>query len=285
VDWRDPVVIVTVIVLPIALFVLTCLVAVVLYVKASRTKRASWDSLNFVVVRDYKARLPELTVSYKGREMGSLEITRILFWNSGRVTIDAKDLESFDPVRLTAVEGVDILDASTVFDNIESPSPPHFAGDVSTPDPHFSVKKVGSQWRIKFRYVEPQRGAVIQVVHTGSRELNPVGMGGSIVGASSFEKRLVTIVALLPLPVPSALERRLSYQMKRSISVCMHLLVVVLGIVTTVFFVVAAAEDHQPLLLGVALLQASALWLTGRTLVRLRSAVPTGLEGYLAGPL
>jgi plasmid maintenance system killer protein len=217
--------------------------------------------------------------------MGSLEITRILFWNSGRVTIDAKDLESFDPVRLTAVEGVDILDASTVFDNIESPSPTHFAGDVSTPDPHFSVKKVGSQWRIKFRYVEPQRGAVIQVVHTGSRELNPVGMVGSIVGASSFEKRLVTIVASLPLPVPSALERLVSYRMKRSIYVCMHLLVFVLGIVVTVFYVVLAAEDHQPLLLGGALLQAASLWLIGRNLVRLRSAVPTGLEGYLAGPL
>jgi hypothetical protein len=285
VDWRDPIVIVTVVVLPIALFLVTCLVAVVLYVKALRTKSASWHSRNFVLVRDYRARLPELTVSYKGREMSSLEVTRIVFWNSGRVTLEAKDLESFDPVRLTATKGVEILDASTVVDNIGSASSPHFPGDVTTPDEHFSVEKVGSEWRLKLRYLEPQRGAVLQVVHTGSPDRDPVGMEGSIVGASPFEKRLVTVVVALPMPFPRALERRLSFRTMRYVRSGMFFAMVVLLLATTVGFGAIAAIRRDPFYLIVAVLQLFTLLLTVRTIGRLGSSIPIGLEGYFLDPL
>jgi hypothetical protein len=170
------------------LTLISIVAAAYFYVRGRRVKRPCWAIRTSILVEEYESRIPGLEIAYKGQRMKSLEVTRAVFWNAGRETIRGTDLDSFSPLRVVAGDGVEILDVAPVADNMADDSK-DIVQEGSLAPQHVEVTSSAMGWLIKFRYLEPGRGAVLQIVHTSPDSAAAVSVVGSIIGAQKLEHR------------------------------------------------------------------------------------------------
>jgi hypothetical protein len=121
------------------------------------------------LVVDYKNRLKELSVLYNGQEIENLSITRLAFWNQGNDTISRNDISKIKPLLIKAKNGTTILDVSPVFSSSE-------ACGINVIN-----QRASHEYLLDFEYLDPRKGGVLQVIHTGDHPRN-VWLEGEIKG-------------------------------------------------------------------------------------------------------
>lgn len=65
----------------------------------------------YPLVRSGKSEIPGVEVSYQGREVDDLSITRFSFWNSGKRAFMESDLAYGETIRLYWDESIELFDA------------------------------------------------------------------------------------------------------------------------------------------------------------------------------
>lgn len=206
-------------------------VAYVLYRKGRRVKDPSWAIRSDNLIKEYTARLSDLSVLYKGDSVENLSISKVLFWNRGGDTINRGDIAPADLLRITGVGDVRLLDVRVAQVNSEAA--------------HFSITLSEDQKSayLGFDYLDKGKGAVIQVVHSGTSS-EDVQVLGSIKGAGVPHKKDIKVVNFLPLPTSRAFDQRRKPATRRRIFALVSAIPL---LVYLAFVIVLAVTADEPL--------------------------------------
>ena len=141
------------------------------YVSSLKTKKTAYFMLSVTIVSDLKDKASSLIISYLGKEIDCLTITRILFINKGNELIDGSDLKTTDPLRIALKTGLEVFDSKVLY-------PGKKANE-------FKIQRHGLDIHIEFDYLDQNQGGIIQIVHTGRAE--DLAIDGTIKGISGFD--------------------------------------------------------------------------------------------------
>lgn len=166
--------IITIITLPLTIF-LACLSVFL----NRKDRRPCWATTTNVLIMGYTTKFSGLQVTYNNQPIQNLSMTRIVFWNAGRIDIDKYDLDTSNPLRIHAYGNTDMLDANVLVTN-----QPSSLFTVAISNDHKDAT-------LKFDFLRRDAGAVIQVLHTGVN-LNSVWLVGEIKNVSKLRYRAIT---------------------------------------------------------------------------------------------
>ena len=146
----------------------------VFYIFQKRRRELCWsiDSVN--LIEGNSSLFEKLDIQYGGQKIENLTVSKIVLWNNGNETIDGKDI-AIPPIILprdeanTKILDAKIIKASTIGNGFEI---------HQKPDNEFLA--------MQFDYLDPQQGAVIQVIHTGV-SLLPLMIHGEVKGVKKIQ--------------------------------------------------------------------------------------------------
>lgn len=158
--------------------VLSLVVSYVFYRKSLRLKEPCWWITNTFLVRDYSATLPDLEVRYGKEAIKNLTISRIMFWNKGRDTIERSDIAPSDPVRVAVFGDATVLSSGMIASNYEA----NQCKIALSPDRRAV--------NIEFDFLDDGNGVVMEVIHTGT-SASSIGVTGTVKGVGTPVRRRV----------------------------------------------------------------------------------------------
>lgn len=147
------------------------------YFKGRKVKLAFYYTRSINVVEDL-GKFESLKMFYSDKQIENFTITKLVFWNGGSDTIDSQDISSAEPLILRPIESSEILNANII--HVKN-SASQFSLD--TPDDNSYVK-------LKFDYLDPGDGAIIQIVHTGTSG-EDIEVSGKIKGVGAPVSKLL----------------------------------------------------------------------------------------------
>ena len=155
-------------------FILGLIPAYYFYVKSIKIKEPVWSIKSNNLISGSISTLEKLKITYGKLKIENLTISKILFLNHGSATIDKRDIQTVNPLRISTKE-CNILDVSIL--------------SVSNPSNNFRVNidETKKNAFIDFDYVDLNQGVVIQVVHTGLSSDN-VKIDGDIKGVEGLKQ-------------------------------------------------------------------------------------------------
>lgn len=176
---------------PLFTFIIGVLVTVFFYYKSIRSKQLKYVIKSNNLIKDHSSVLSDLSIRYKDEKVKDLTATRLMFWNSGKVTIDGNDNTSAKPLSLKVDENIKVLEASLLGEN-------NAAAQIKL------VKESEDSLRIEFDYLDSMDGAIINLIHTGI-DSNGILLRGKVKGVkkivqSSIPKAPNVIRLFIPIP-------------------------------------------------------------------------------------
>ncbi|MFN8155728.1 MAG: hypothetical protein U0Y08_15645 [Bacteroidia bacterium] len=178
---------------PIATFAIGILVRTYFYYKSKKSKVLKYVLKSYNLVKDHTSKFSGLNIQYKNEEVKNFTVTKMIFWNSGKGTIDGKDITSAEPLTLTAKDGCRILEATILKSN-------NTASLISVSD-----IKDNNSISLSFDYLDYLDGAVLNILHDGTVSDN-IEFKGKIKGLekvvkTSIPKAPETIHIFVPFPI------------------------------------------------------------------------------------
>lgn len=147
-------------------------IAYMFYYKAINVKKPCFRNKSTNIISPYIFLDNPIKVLFLDEPVKSLTITRIVFWNNGRATINHSDIALADPLRITARNGNRILAVGILGNN--------------KPGANFTVDLNNQNIAtINFDYMDYSNGVVIQIYHTGSDE-DELYVEGSLRGVDEI---------------------------------------------------------------------------------------------------
>lgn len=84
----------------LALAVIGIGAAVFFWIRPRRFARLKYATYSENLVKDFKAQVEGLAVTYEGMEVTTLTVTKLAFWNAGSEPLDKEDISGIDPLRV-----------------------------------------------------------------------------------------------------------------------------------------------------------------------------------------
>ena len=149
------------------------LFAIYVWIKGKRKKEISVYRSCYELVNFGRSNLNAVKLLYKGHEISDLAITKFAIWNSGNEVINWSDVVEKRPLEIKSKEEhTDILDVNIITESEDTNS-----FEIAAHEMHCMG--------IKFDYIEPNDGVVVQVLHTGSTD--HVNVDGKIKGGKEIK--------------------------------------------------------------------------------------------------
>jgi len=178
--------------------------AAVFYAKAKKERIPCYEYSNKTLIEGVDKTLDGLQLHYRGQPQSRITVTKIVFWNEGRETIDKNNLVIADPIRIICPINIDVLNIQIT--NFSSSTNAIKLGLPSNSDEYQS-------YPIEFEYLDYREYFVIQIVHNGD-DSQSFCITGKIKGVSKFLRfSALTGISqkLKSIPfVPQQLERMLT---------------------------------------------------------------------------
>ena len=109
---------------------------------------------SFEIVKQGKNTIKQLSLSFAGKQIHDLTITKFAIWNSGNKVINGADIVSSQKLRVVAEGTSEILEAQIVAESDEANG--------------FKIcDTTNNQVCLDFDYIDSREGIVLQVLHTG----------------------------------------------------------------------------------------------------------------------
>jgi hypothetical protein len=162
----------------LALAVLGVLLAVVFYFRSQKNKTPCFENSSNTIVEGLHRSLEGIEVHYKGIAQERITISKVVFWNAGRDTIDGHDLVQRDPLRIICPTDVEILDIQIVSDNAELNSI-QLGESIESDDDR--------SYPITFEYLDHEEYFIVQLIHTGDAS-EKFDVEGKIKGVKSINR-------------------------------------------------------------------------------------------------
>lgn len=206
-------------------FVIGVLLTIFFHHKSKRTKSLKYVLKTNNLFKDHSSKLSGLEVKYKEEAVKDLSITKLMFWNAGKETINGQDITELDPLSIKVDNGIKILEALLIKDNNQ-------ASKIEL------INYSENKYSVKFDYLDQLDGAVVNIIHTGLSSKG-IGFGGKIKGIRKISKSSIPqspkrIQILVPIPIQlsiskyNAKKRRFLYGLSQiSIGIVWALLILI----------------------------------------------------------
>ena len=154
---------------------ISILLAIIFFIKSRRKKSFIYYLRNDSLIKDFIQKIEGLNISYSGKNINTLTVTKIVFWNNGTDTIIRNDVPNNNIFSITIENDFDILDASII--QIVNQS-----NDVK-----ISSSSNSKIINIDFDYFDKNEGFVLQLFHNGLDSDN-IKINGAIKGFGEISK-------------------------------------------------------------------------------------------------
>jgi hypothetical protein len=154
--------------------VLGFITSYVFYRIQKRRRELCWSIASTILIKSYSSLFESLEIEYGEQKIENMTVSKIVFWNNGNETIDHADI-AIHPHIWPRLEDTKILDTRVI---TSSTIGNDFHAEI--------IEKDIQLIALSFDYLDPQQGAVIQVIHTGV-SLAPLLVGGEIKGVQKIE--------------------------------------------------------------------------------------------------
>lgn len=163
---------------PIAMFVIGILVRTYFYYKSKKNKRLKYVIKSFNLIKDHTSKYSGLAIKYKDEEVKTFTVTKLIFWNSGKETIDGKDVTDAEPLIVKVKDGLRLLEASVEKSNNSASS--------------INVSQIldGKSSLLSFDYLDTLDGAVLNIIHDGITSKD-IEFTGKIKGVKKMSETTV----------------------------------------------------------------------------------------------
>lgn len=156
--------------------IITITVSLILYLRSRTGPRLSYQYRSIRLIGGEDQELPNnVKVMYNRRQVPLLSKTQIILWNSGKAMLEGRNITPLDPLQILFENECEILNAAIIKQSRE----PNDFKVILNQDSLNQVK-------FQFDYLNPQDGAVIEILHTG--EHSDFQISGSIRGVSKDTK-------------------------------------------------------------------------------------------------
>ncbi len=135
------------------------ILAIFFYIRSQKNKVPCFDSSSNTIIEGLHNAFEELEVRYKGIAQKQITVTKIVFWNDGRETINKSDLVERDPLRIICPKGIDILDIQIVNDSAKLNS-------IALENQRTDEGEIF--YSISFEYLDHREYFVTQIIHNGT---------------------------------------------------------------------------------------------------------------------
>ena len=175
--------------------------AIYFYLKSRRFKQLAYSFKSTSFVRDYQSKIPDLELFYKGSKVPNITLTRFVFWNSGRETINETDVAKTDELKLEIAEPAVLLNAEII--------PPVRDANILTIQTSNDKKSID----LSFEFLDVGDGVVFEVLHTSGRRDKDFSILGTIKGAKPLQyyartrvpltkgERIASVIFYLMVPI------------------------------------------------------------------------------------
>ena len=140
------------------------------YLRTRRHMQLGWFSRYALVIVSL-AKLPELTILYRGEPVPNLMVTDITCWNAGNVEIEGADIPERDPIRIEASDEVKILDFEVT------------RMECASRDLTVTRNELRTALHVSFGFLNPGDGFSVKIFHQLSE--TPFSVTGTIKGVPS----------------------------------------------------------------------------------------------------
>ena len=149
-------------------------IGIVLTIRSKKRKKISYEKNDFNLINEKAINKTEnLEVFHNKTKIKNLTISKIAIWNSGNQTIKKGDISETSQLMINLDENVSILEQKVL--------------STSHNDLKVSIKNKTKFPIIKFNYLEPNNGFLIQITHTG-RNSDCLNISGKIIGGSKIKR-------------------------------------------------------------------------------------------------
>lgn len=157
------------------------LMGVILFFRERKSKKPRYTMVNNNIIQNFTSKLEGLEINYKGNNISNLNITKIAFWNHGKLTINNNDIAKAKPIKIFMKANGRILDAELL--------------KVINPANMIQIylQENRKELVLNFDYLDKNDGCVIQIIHDGDF-LENVRMTGIIKGFGEPELVLSPIL-------------------------------------------------------------------------------------------
>lgn len=167
------------------LFVVTLLgiiLTIVFGFKSLKRKLPVIEIRSSNLINNFTNKYNGLKISLNGIDCENLTVTKIIFWNNGRETIQRSNIPDLDKIKIIPREGVKIFSAEII--------------KVANKVNNFYLKNINnlSEVEIDFDYIDKDEGVAIQILHSGnSKEEGDLVVKGSVMGFGKLKNKGVPI--------------------------------------------------------------------------------------------
>lgn len=240
----------------------------IFYREGLRLKKPLWNIKSNNLVRDYSSFIADLKILYKEEKVENFTISKIIFWNGGKDTINISDIAGTDPLKITINEKYNLLDAQILSTNN---NPSQFSVSLQ-PDKKSAL--------LNFEYIDYNQGVIIQITHTGTSSKD-INISGTVKGAKLLKQYLVP-PNRLPLPTSRETDefilKRFSPSTRRKIISAVSFLVIISTFISLFFlFTTWGSSNNSGWVMATILFGLCSLLAIMYTANK-QSQIPSGLE-------
>lgn len=163
----------------IAVFGSIC--TVVFFIKGKKIKNPKYLITTNNLVRDGIKDIDSVQIAYKGNNINNLSVSRVVFWNAGKDTIQKYDVPKGFPLKVTIKDGYQILDAKIIYQKNK-------ANAIKT-----YLQKDKNEVIITFDYMDYEDGFILQLFHTANSS-EDILLKGSIKTVRKIDRRPTTTI-------------------------------------------------------------------------------------------
>lgn len=145
------------------------------YYKGKRKKEFFYEVTSFNLINEnLNQKISELKISYKNKDIKYLTVSKIAIWNSGNSTIWDSEIPKNNKIQINISKDYEILDYELI-ENVDIDS------DITI------NKNNDNNLEINFKFLEPDKGFVLKLIHT-SITSNDILVKGRIIGGSKIKR-------------------------------------------------------------------------------------------------
>ena len=154
------------------------LLAVIFYFRSQKNKTPCFEENSNTIIEGLNKSLDGLEVHYKGTVQERITVTKVVFWNDGKETIDKSDMVEKDPLRIEIPKSIGVLDVQVI--DVSSNSNSVTLGVVITAENEIT-------YPLNFEYLDQNEYFVVQIIHNGTSQ-EQLEIKGKIKGVKNIEK-------------------------------------------------------------------------------------------------
>lgn len=151
------------------------ILAIIFHLRNKREKIPNYYINSYNVISDkLKNKVKDIEIFFKKGKIQSLTVSKIVIWNAGNETIWKKDIPKTNKFIITTDKEYEIYDFEII--------------SLDDEDVQLNLEKINNKIEINFEYLEPQKGFIIKVTHSGHSS-KCLTLSGKVIGGTNLKKK------------------------------------------------------------------------------------------------